>query len=725
VNQVAALTGPEGASVDGAGPPESAAMSVCRVGGRTRTPVTACVGSHLEVHRTDSGGLVALVHLSSDMDLHSSLGGCYSASAAPGGGACRKARDGACVRHAEEHTVNGRSHGFQDSGPHDSMQGVERRNVEGICQDDNGSQATTKCKQSKCDVSIGDTTYCSQCSMDNEYLINGECKATDSESICVSPTGGVCTSCKEGYFLHKGGCYKIATPPGSTICKTAGAAGICEVCQAGYFKNPASTSDATKQSCIACGDTTGADSNIGVANCAECTAPATSGSGGTAKCTKCTGPNYLMTATDGSTSCVTECPTGYFGHTATSGGLKTCQSCSGENAGLTPAGAGIAGCAACTYDSAKVTCTKCETGKYLRTTSDSTSCVEASGCGSGFFPKADDKAGNKCAACSTASDGGIENCTECSLLPSASRSSATLIICTKCSNNNLSPLKNECMASCPAGTYAKDKVCTPCHASCSECADDAESSCTACYPGSVLNHGSTAGKGMCIPECTGRYAENCGAGMCKAELGGSKYCSKCTAGYAPIDGVCTQVATTSRDASGCTASGGVCTTCTGDYALLSGGCYNTQALPGSAVCTAANGGQCTACANGQTPDSSGVCPACPAGCSKCSSSSICTDCLAGYYLSSSKSVKCSENSTNGSNTITGVKDCVSCKEPSSGPGPVTCYVTQTPTVDPTDPSVNKGGLSSGAIAGISVAAVVVVGGLVGFLCWWFICRGKA
>ena len=40
-------------------------------------------------------------------------------------------------------------------------------------------------------------------------------------------------------------------------------------------------------------------------------------------------------------------------------------------------------------------------------------------------------------------------------------------------------------------------------------------------------------------------------------------------------------------------------------------------------------------------------------------------------------------------------------------------------------STNKSGLSTGAIAGISVAAVVVVGGLVGFLCWWFLCRGKA
>ncbi|ESU39423.1 Variant-specific surface protein, partial [Giardia duodenalis] len=35
------------------------------------------------------------------------------------------------------------------------------------------------------------------------------------------------------------------------------------------------------------------------------------------------------------------------------------------------------------------------------------------------------------------------------------------------------------------------------------------------------------------------------------------------------------------------------------------------------------------------------------------------------------------------------------------------------------------GLSTGAIVGISVAAVIVVGGLVGFLCWWFLCRGKA
>ena len=58
----------------------------------------------------------------------------------------------------------------------------------------------------------------------------------------------------------------------------------------------------------------------------------------------------------------------------------------------------------------------------------------------------------------------------------------------------------------------------------------------------------------------------------------------------------------------------------------------------------------------------------------------------------------------------------------------TCDTGYTPSDDKSrcEPSsTNKSSLSTGAIAGISVAAVVVVGGLVGFLCWWFICRGKA
>ena len=87
-------------------------------------------------------------------------------------------------------------------------------------------------------------------------------------------------------------------------------------------------------------------------------------------------------------------------------------------------------------------------------------------------------------------------------------------------------------------------------------------------------------------------------------------------------------------------------------------------------------------------------------------------CANGYYKSTSATGPCASCESNNGD-ITGIPNCVSCAAPSNGNGAVTCYVTQ----EPTDPSVNKGGFSTGAIAGISVAAVVVVGGLVGFLCW--------
>ncbi|ESU41440.1 Variant-specific surface protein, partial [Giardia duodenalis] len=707
-----------------------------------------------------------------------------------------------------------------------------------------GSSACTQCHSSCLTCSATDENSCTACTEGTHFLGaasgkgkcvscgdatgSGDWKGITGCAKCTKPnTAGAatCTECGTDLYL------KTETG-GATSCVAS------DKCTGGFFPMT-DTADSNKKKCLACSDGTN-----GIANCAECTAPAQEKA--KPACTKCTTPNYLKIV-DGTTTCVIkeECKDDYFTVDDNSKGNK-CLSC-GDTTGVTVGNGGsaetytgVAGCATCDPPSpinggsgaqtAAATCTECNANLYLKTVSSPTptkSCVTEAVCkeDSTHFPTTDSSNGDKkvCVSCGTAANGGIDNCGKCSLLPSASGSATPLVTCTKCGNskylkadgtcvdncasdstefakadsvngnrcvlcrdqtdgiadcktcsnaentlkcsacnNNkkptttgtacvacsiancaicnkenvcaactdkkLSPLKDACLDTCPAGTYDSQGVCTPCHTSCSSCSDAGESSCTACYPGSVLSKGETGNTGTCIPECTGRYAENCEAGMCTASIGGSKYCSKCKSGFVPVDGLC--VSATTRAPTGCTpGTDGTCSACTDKYFLQSGGCYLSTAYPGSTLCSSAADGKCKTCANGQTADTStGVCPACPAGCSKCSGSSgsqTCSECLAGYYKSGTKCVKCSENSTNGGNTITGVPNCVSCTAPTSNTGTVTCYVTQDPTVDPTDPSVNKGGLSSGAIAGISVAVIAVVGGLVGFLCWWFVCRGKA
>ncbi|ESU40510.1 Variant-specific surface protein [Giardia duodenalis] len=589
----------------------------------------------------------------------------------------------------------------------------------------NSGDASSNCGSANCEM-VGTTQICTNC-VTGYVPINGKCvaKAASSSDIttagCKKNDGGeadqTCGQCGAGYFLHKGGCYQIEGTPGSTICTTAGDAGICQDCQAGYFKTPANVE--TSDSCIACGDTTGVTVSggatyKGVANCATCTAPQAGGSGGTATCTACVDGKYGDT-------CATDCD-------------ANCKACKGT----------------------ATQCTSCKdsgNNQYFKegTNGDGTgTCVAEDGCGNTHFPVAADK---KCYPCSNTDKGGIASCQTCSKTETTLKCltcsdpkkpnttgtacvACTITDCANCNEENvceactnskkLSPLKDACLDACPAGTYDSQGVCTFCHLSCAECNGNAnQDSCTACYPGHVLNKTDSSTAGTCIPECTGRYAENCEAGMCTAVLGGSKYCSRCKSGFVPVDGLCVSAGTRAPP-TGCTPGDGVCSSCTGTYFLQSGGCYLSTAYPGKTLCSSAQNGQCQTCANGQT-QSSGSCPACDPTCATCETADTkqCKTCFSGYYLDSTAKAckKCSENSADGK--ITGVPNCVSCKEPSGASGTVTCYVTQSPTVDPTDPSVNKGGLSSGAIAGISVAVIAVVGGLVGFLCWWVVCRGKA
>ena len=350
-------------------------------------------------------------------------------------------------------------------------------------------------------------------------------------------------------------------------------------------------------------------------------------------------------------------------------------------------------------------------------------------CESGTFPVANlDGSDNTCVLCSDSTKGGIDHCAKCSVLPPKARSSAVLIKCTKCSTNTLSLLGDACLADCPYGSYEttttpdNTRVCIPCHPSYARCNNNAGAAfCVSCYSGFVLSL-RNGPFGTCIPQCTEEFGANCETGYCTADIVGSKYCSKCKSGYVLVDSVCVPV--TQRTIQGCDPSAGICTACPGNgYVLLSNECYNTLTFPGKSVCTAATGGKCTDCVNGQTADNSGSCPSCPDGCDLCdkSNTETCEGCFPGYYLSGTKCIK----SDISNKSITGVKNCMSCASPDNSQGSVICYVIQ-PGVSPTDPSVNKGGssLSTGAIAGISIVIILIIGGLAGFLCWWFICHKK-
>ena len=306
-------------------------------------------------------------------------------------------RDGACVQYAEEM----RRHDEPGSEVAEST----------TCQA--ADSGAGKCKTAMCNVWIGGKDHCSECATAGEHLVDGKCVAANSDTKCTSNSAGACSSCAQGYFLHRGGCYKIGGTVGLLICDdktaTAGKDGICVTCHEGYFKNPASATDKTKESCIACNQTAAIDRYQGVDKCAaRDSSQLPSSGGGTAKCTKCQGTDYLKsdgTACGEKTStCVSD--TEFAKEDAANG--NKCVSCGDE-------AAGVAGCNTCTYDSGtkKVACTEC-TDKYLKTVDGATTCVEKTACKDDYFPVDDSSNGNKCVSCGD-TDAGVPNCAKCTL----------------------------------------------------------------------------------------------------------------------------------------------------------------------------------------------------------------------------------------------------------------------------------------------------------------------
>ncbi|KAE8301905.1 High cysteine membrane protein [Giardia duodenalis] len=294
-------------------------------------------------------------------------------------------------------------------------------------------------------------------------------------------------------------------------------------------------------------------------------------------------------------------------------------------------------------------------------------------------------------------------------------------VCTECNDGNYLTPTSQCVSDCTAisGYYGdtNERKCKKCNDACAECKGAASNQCSACPAGKKLTYTDDSNPnngGACGDACK-VSADGTGCETCGAQIGGTAYCSKCkTSTQAPLNGNC---AANTRTRFCTTVSNGACTQCAANYFLKDGGCYQTDRQPGKQVCSSAQGGTCQTCANGLQAQG-GACGECHSTCATCSTADAadkCKTCATGYYKENGDDTtdglckKCSEK-------ISGCKQCVS----SSGSS-VICLESEAGTGG----SVNKSGLSTGAIAGISVAVIVVVGGLVGFLCWWFLYRGKA
>ena len=221
------------------------------------------------------------------------------------------------------------------------------------------------------------------------------------------------------------------------------------------------------------------------------------------------------------------------------------------------------------------------------------------------------------------------------------------------------------------------------------------------------------------------------------------YCSYCGESTKfPIDGICK--GDSDKGSNQC--SNGVCTHCAAGYFLYMGSCYKVDTAPGNLMCSKASttAGVC------ETPSANSRYFAVPGATASQQSVLGCGNPL-GTTTGSNSDIKayvevegCRTCEAPTAATGMTAAKCTACDEgkvlTGSGYGCVTCSIAECSTCKADgvceacsdgyrlegEACVSTGpNLSTGAIAGISVAAVVVVGGLVGFLCWWFICRGKA
>ncbi|EET01431.1 VSP [Giardia duodenalis ATCC 50581] len=239
--------------------------------------------------------------------------------------------------------------------------------------------------------------------------------------------------------------------------------------------------------------------------------------------------------------------------------------------------------------------------------------------------------------------------------------------CTACTNSayNVQLNGKSCAANCPEHSTAKQNIC--------QCDDgyslnSAKTACERSVSAGCASELTTAGCSTCTSD--GQTCTACTNSAYNVQLNGKSCAANCPEHSTAKQNICQ-----------CDDGYSLNSAKTACERSVSAGCASELTTAGCSTCTS-DGQTCTACTNSAyNVQLNGK--SCAANCPEHSTAkqNIC-QCDDGYSLNSAKTA-CEPSST------------------------------------------NKSGLSTGAIAGISVAVIVIVGGLVGFLCWWFLCRGKA
>lgn len=566
-------------------------------------------------------------------------------------------------------------------------------------------------------IEISGQSICIKCTNQSEVPINGRCvPIADINDICDKDlTTGSCTKCNDDgsikYYLFYGGCYIYGYADedqfGSHICQELDG-NTCKKCKDGnldVFTN--------EKGCWSCGDAL----NGGITDCKKCEVKDDG-----VQCLEC----YGLYRSLNKKICLEKCP-------------------SGQRGTFDPEHKFICTCEKGFYPK-NGECMKCKMKNCVEC--DETSCKE---CQYGYT-----FSGNRCVAtnckdpnCDTCKNKYL--CTKCKDKYSLDINNLCVKNCLEsvgyyeeiiegvsrclvCTINNCAVCKSkEKCGSCRNKFYiTKSETCEPCDPTCATCSGPNSNDCTSCSVKTRLQYDDNGEKGSCVQQCV----VNDSCKECGLKIDGTEYCSHCAIDTEyPKNGVCVSNVASRTITSYCRyVSNGVCNACDTNSFILNGGCYTSKLLPGKTVCKAERHGVCESTTIGYEITNSGVlricpanctvcnvgicnacsfgfflnkgrCNACPEGCATCSNSQACFYCLPGYYFSENICKACHK----------AIPKCNLCMVPKNAVEPVCLEYGY---------ALEKPGLSIGAISGIGVGVVLVVGGVTVVLVWFFVFRKK-